>query len=520
MCVFALTFLSWTDNGLMDRSKVSLSQQTVTVGSGSDFLQLSLDDAPRGHLTDRLAGLLRAAIADARLPVGSRLPATRVLAADLRVSRGVVTEAYRRLGEDGLVTANGRGGTSVVAAPAIATTAPRNAPTTTLRVGPGPRTANPVLVVNPGTDIFDAMRSAPARIDLTPGVPDLAAFPRAAWLRAERTVLRELSASSFGYSDPRGTPTLRAAVAEWLARYRGISADPGDVLIVAGVAQALVLLAQVLREGGTTAVAVEDPGSLGARQQLQSLGLRTPPIPVDADGLRVDLLRESAAETVMLTPAHQFPTGAVLGGTRRRDLMDWAHTGGLIIEDDYDAEHRYDRRPVPALRAMLPEHVCYAGSVSKLLAPALRIGWILAPARYQDALVSAKRIADLGNPALAQLTLAHLMQSGDLERHLRQVRRQHQRRRDAMIHAIAKHLPAAVVHGAAAGLHLMITFDNAVDDVALAGAALDRGVKTQPLTWHSQRAARSGLVLGYAASTPSQITEAIATLAEVLPNQQ
>ncbi|WP_049567924.1 PLP-dependent aminotransferase family protein, partial [Streptomyces sp. SBT349] len=390
---------------------------------------------------------------------------------------------------------------------------------------PGPAA---VFAHAPGEDAFDALRAAPARIDLTPGVPDLAAFPRAAWLRAERAVLDGLSPAGLGYGDPRGTPALRGAVADWLARNRGIRADPDEILITAGVAQALTLFAQVLTEEGIRAVAVEDPGSLGARQHLASRGLDTPPVPVDADGVRVDALRALGAPVVLLTPAHQFPTGVVLGGARRRDLMRWAAEGGLVVEDDYDAEHRYDRPPVPALRAMLPERVCYAGSVSKLLAPALRIGWVLAPPRHRDALVAAKRYADLGNAALPQLVLARLMASGELERRLRLLRRRHRDRRDAMIRAVRAHLPTATVHGAAAGLHLLITFtgtfaDTFADtftgtftDADLAAAALAAGVKTQPLSWHTQRPGAPGLVLGYAATPPAAAEEAVATLAAAL----
>jgi GntR family transcriptional regulator/MocR family aminotransferase len=312
------------------------------------------------------------------------------------------------------------------------------------------------------------------------------------------------------------SPTLRPAVMNWLARNRGIRADPGDIIIVAGVAQALGLIAQVLGRQGLTEVAVEDPGSLGARQHLQYWGMKTPPIAVDADGLRVDQLREHGAPAVLLTPAHQFPTGVVLDGERRRELMQWGGEGGLIIEDDYDAEHRYDRPPVPALHSMLPERVVYTGSVSKLLAPALRVGWILAPSQHQDALVAAKRLADLGNAALAQLVLAQLMESGELERQLRFLRRRHRRRRDAMIEAIKTQLPSATIHGAAAGLHLMITFDADFNDLDLATAVLERGVKTQPLSWHSQRRQPPGLVLGYGARTPTEITEAITSIGETL----
>ncbi|MEW2287753.1 PLP-dependent aminotransferase family protein [Streptomyces sp. NPDC047841] len=515
--------------------------------------------------------------------MGSRLPPTRVLAAELRVSRGVVTEAYRRLAEDGQVAGRRRGGTVVVAAP-FATVPPpavgdRSAggcvPGTgdaasgsgppgergaggggIVRgggsgaaagsagvAGPGGRYADrgadgpagpysgPAAVGSPGrgdggpgglfggdpgAEVFDALRAAPAAVDFTPGRPDLTTFPRAAWLRAERAVLAELSAEQLGYGDPRGAPRLRRAVADWLARVRGVRVEPDAVLIVAGTAQALTLLHPVLRADGVHAVAVEEPGSLGARRHLRNGGLATPPVPVDEEGVRVDALRATGARAVLLTPAHQFPTGVVTSGERRRELLEWARDGGLILEDDYDAEHRYDRPPVPALRALLADRVCYLGSVSKLLAPALRIGWLVAPARYRRALTDAKRFNDLGNAVLPQLVLARLMESGELERHLRLVRGRHRRRRDAMITALAEHLPGARVHGAAAGLHLTVTYASDVPDTEFAAAALARGVKCQPLSWHRQAPGPPGLVLGYAATAPGVVAQGVALLGRTL----
>ncbi|WBB58000.1 PLP-dependent aminotransferase family protein [Streptomyces sp. WMMC500] len=520
---------------------------------GSDFLQLDVGEAPAGGMADWLAWQLREAIADGRLEVGGRLPPTRVLAAELRVSRGVVTEAYRRLTEDGHVEGRRRAGTVVVAAPVGAGDAAGPAARAGGAVGPAARAGGAVgpaaragqaaraggaadsarpgpgrpavfFPTAPGPGAFDALRAAPARIDLTPGLPDLAAFPRAAWLRAERAVLAELSAADLGYGDPHGAPALRRAVAGWLARNRGIRADPDDVVVVAGTAQALTLLHPVLRADGMAAVALEDPGSLGTRQHLENGGLDVLPVPVDADGIRVEALRATGARAVLLTPAHQFPTGAVLSGERRRELLRWAEDGGgLVLEDDYDAEHRYDRPPVPALRAMLAERVCYMGSVSKLLAPALRVGWVVPPPGYRDALVNAKRFTDLGNAVLPQLVLARLMESGELERHLRLLRGRHRRRRDAMIAAVAEHLPGAVVHGAAAGLHLTVTFGGAggaepagVTDTELAAAALSCGVKVQPLSWHRLRPGPPGLVLGYAASHPDAVTEGVRLLGQAL----
>ncbi|GHH18825.1 aminotransferase class I/II-fold pyridoxal phosphate-dependent enzyme [Streptomyces rubradiris] len=714
-------------------SGVDEGRDTVNgTARGSDFLQLAVADVPVGGKAEWLAGRLRAAIADGRLPVGGRLPPTRVLAAELRVSRGVVTEAYRRLAEDGQVTGRRRAGTIVVAAP-FTTTAPtgpgagfgvgdadghayglgasgddgpgagdasrhadgldvdsagrranplatdgadgpraqdakghveglgggdthgpgvgaagryadplgtggadglghdgtlgghpggttdrgpagpthdapgylspvrpvngvpghqcpvgpihatseheslapidgvpgcprpvgprkgvpghqcpaepahdtpayqsparpiRNAPehrnlaepvhsTSGHRspVGPPhdtpavPGTTGPLFGGVPGAGVFDALRAAPAVVDFTPGRPDLTVFPRAAWLRAERAVLAESAADHLGYGDPRGAPRLRRAVADWLARMRGVRVDPESVLIVAGTAQALTLLHPVLRADGVDAVAVEDPGSLGARQHLANGGLVTPPVPVDEHGVRVDALRATGARAVLLTPAHQFPTGVVTSGERRRELLEWARAGGLILEDDYDAEHRYDRPPVPALRALLADRVCYLGSASKLLAPALRIGWLVAPDRYRSALIEAKRFNDLGNAVLPQLVLARLMESGALERHLRLVRGRHRRRRDAMIAALAGQLPGAVVHGAAAGLHLTVTYPGDIPDTEFAAAALAHGVKCHPLSWHRQSPGPPGLVLGYAAGSPGVIADGVARLGRAL----
>jgi GntR family transcriptional regulator / MocR family aminotransferase len=466
----------------------------VTV-SGADFLQLSPAAAPVRGLTGWLADAIRAAIIDGRLQAGAPLPATRLLAGDLGVSRGVIVEAYQRLADEGLVSARPGAGTRVLGI----SRRPAPAERTELALLPRPWRAR-------------------AEIDLSPGVPDLSGFPRVAWLRAEKLVLEQASVADLGYGDPRGSQWLRTELAGWLARTRGLRADPDDIIVVTGVAQALALLAQVLRARAVGEIAVEDPGSRGARDELAYWGLRPVPVPVDEHGLQVDDLVRGGLRAVLLTPAHQFPTGVVLAPRRRRDLVDWAAgADALIIEDDYDAEYRYDRAPVPALQASAPGLVAYAGSTSKTLVPGMRLGWLIPPSRLHADLVEAKHASDLGSPALPQLVLARLIASGELEQHIRLVRKRQRRRRDALLRALHEHLPAARVQGIAAGLHLLITFPGRVGpDTDLAEAILRAGVLVHPLSWHRHRPGVPGIVLGYAAHTPDQLHEAVRRIARVL----
>ena len=455
--------------------------------SGVDFLQLNATDAPRGGLASWLTDALRTAIGDGRLATQDRLPPSRGLAAELGVSRGVVVEAYQRLVDEGLAVTAGAKGTRVAAAPRRVPTAAAAAPQ--LRAD---------------------------RVDLSPGLPDLSAFPRAAWLRCTRAVLGDVAAGALGYGDPQGHPRLRAELARWLGRSRGVRAEADDVVVVAGVAQALALTAQVLVDRGSRDIAVEDPGSQGTREELEHWGLRTQAVAVDADGMDVAALARTGADAALLTPAHQFPTGVVLGPERRRALIEW---GGVVVEDDYDAEHRYDRAPVPALQGLAPDRVVYAGSVSKTLAPGLRLGWVVAPADLRTGLIRAKYMADLGNPVLDQLVFARFLSSGEFERHVRRVRIRQRARRDAMLTALHEHLPHAQVLGVAAGLHLLVTLpggsNNTADDVELAAEADAAGVLVHPLSAHRIAPGPPGLVLGYAAQAPDRIREGIARLGAV-----
>jgi GntR family transcriptional regulator/MocR family aminotransferase len=450
---------------------------------GADFLQLDPATAPRHGVAGWLTTAVRAGITDGRLPAGTRLPATRLLAGQLGVSRGVVVEAYQRLTDEGLLSGRRGGGTTVLAATPVPPPArPESAPT-------------------------------PVPIDLRPGLPDLSAFPRQAWLRAERDALARTPDAALGYGDPRGTVALRTALAAWLARSRGVRADPSAIVVVNGVAQGLALLAQVLAQRGITTVGYEDPGSRGTRDQLERWGLALAPVDVDDLGLDVDALARTKVGAVFTTPAHQYPTGVVLAPPRRRALLDWARRGGIVIEDDYDAEHRYDRAPVAALAALAPEHVVYLGSVSKTLAPALRLGWVVAPPDVREQLVVRKQWSDITSPAPGQLALAELVASGAFERHLRTVRTRQRSRRDALLGALREHLPDARVHGVAAGLHLLVGLPDDVDDLDVAERALAAGVAVQPLSEHRLRPGPPGLVIGYAATTPDRLHEGVRLLA-------
>jgi GntR family transcriptional regulator/MocR family aminotransferase len=499
-----------------------MSSITVPVGAGSDFLTLDAAAAPVGGRTTWLAAVLRTAIGQGQLRAGTRLPATRTLAAELGFARGVVVQAYQRLLDEGLVAARTGVGTVVLPVELPATARKSAGPTSATNPDEDAErldAGEPGKIPRLPLPTFD--RDRPELLDLSPGVPDLAAFPRAAWLRAERKVLADLGAADLGYGDPRGSARLRVALSGWLARNRGVQADPAQILIVAGVAQALALLAQTLRARGATTLAVEDPGSYGARRQMTHWGLRPVPIPVDENGLQVEALERVDVTTALLTPAHQFPTGVVLSPSRRRALLTWAAAGNLVIEDDYDAEHRYDRAPVRALQPSAPEHVAHTGSTSKTLAPGMRLGWLVPPADLFPDLVAARHASDLGSPALPQLVLAELLAGGGYDRHLRLVRNRQRRRRDAMLAALAEHLPGARVEGAAAGLHLLISFPGLpveTDDTDLATAVRHADVRVHPLSWHRIRSGPPGLVLGYAAHPPDRLQSAVRRMAAALPS--
>ena len=446
-------------------------------------------DAP---LHEQIERSIREDVRAGRLATGARLPSSRSLAAELGVSRGVVSEAYGQLAAEGYLLA--RQGAPVRVARAVR--------------APAPRAPAPSL-----------LPSFTYRLD--PGLPDLAGFPRDRWLRSLRAAWRQAPIDAVGYPDPRGVPALRETLAEYLGRARGAAADPEQLTICTGFAQGLSLIARWLRGRGVNRVAIEDPGWHTQRLIVEQAGLEVEPVPVDAEGLRVDLLTESAAAAVIVTPAHQFPTGAVLSSERRAALIEWAERGErLIVEDDFDAELRYDRTRVGALQGLAPERVAYLGSASKRLVPAMRLGWMLTPSWLGWPLISVKAIEDRGSEAIGQLALHDFIARGELDRHLRRMRLRYQRRREALMEALARHLPRARVKEGAAGLYELAELPEDVDEPALISAAASRGVGLEGLALHRFRpAGPPGLVLGFAGLPEPAIEQSIRLVAKALDEQ-
>ena len=445
-------------------------------------------DRAQPRLGEQLTCALREAIVAGRLTPGTRLPSTRDLAADLGLSRGLVVSAYEQLIAEGRLVGRRGSGTQVA----------------------------PGATASPGDGVV-AAAPAPSVAPLRPGVPDLGMFPRAAWRRSYERALATAHDADLDYGDPTGAPVLRRELAAYLGRVRAARLDAAALVVTTGAAQAFTLLAAVLRAAGTGRVAIEDPGPAAIRDLLTAHGLRPVPVPVDADGLDVAALPRARARAVLVTPAHQFPTGVVLAPARRAALVDWARrTGGLIVEDDYDAEFRYDREPVGCLQGLAPDVVALVGSVSKALAPGMRLGWLAPPASLWEATAAAKFAADHGGPAVDQLAFAELLAGGWYDRHLRRARRVYRQRRDAVVAALRAHLPEARISGVAAGLHLVVELPAGVDDSALAARARAAGLGPLALSAQRQRGGRPGLVLGYAAHSPHELTAAVRLLGRLL----
>ncbi len=452
---------------------------------------LALGEEADGPLRDRLTRAVRDAVREGVLPPGSALPPSRQLAKDLGCSRWVVTEAYGQLVAEGYLDA--RSG----AATRVSLTARQPAAVDSTAPPPG---SGPV--------------APPVRFELGPGLPDLRAFPRARWLRSLRTVLDDLPFTELGLPDAAGHPRLREVLAAYLHRVRAAIASPDVVTITHGTSDAVTRLVRALAATGARKVAVEDPGWTRLRDAILATGIEVVGIPVDDQGIVVDRLPD-AVDALLVAPAHQFPTGVVLSPERRAALLAWAErTDSLVVEDDYDAEFRYDRPPVSTLQGMAPHRVALTGSVSKTLAPALGLGWVVAPERWTSYL----RAEVAGSPpVLDQLALADLIDAGGYDRHLRSSRQRYRARRDVLLDALGDRLPACQPSGAAAGLHLLLHLPSGVSATQVVARASADGLHVVDLQrYRIAPTPDDTLVLGYANLPDSAVIGAVEVLARAI----
>jgi GntR family transcriptional regulator / MocR family aminotransferase len=457
------------------------SEEPLSLVSTGPLLALPLD--PRQPLGRQIESRLRELIRSQGLPVGAELPSTRALAADLGVSRGVVVGAYAQLAAEGYITLRRS------AAPVVATSG---------------RLPDEVPV-----DPEVHFRRATC-------LPDAGLFPRAQWLASMRAALQRARGQDFAYGEPIGAAELRRQLAAFLARTRSVFATPDRTCVFAGSSQALHVLASVLRTSGAKRIAVEDPGHRWRTSTIAASGLEIVPVPVDGDGLRVDRLPEDVS-AVVVSPAHHFPLGVALSSGRRRALLDWAVAGGrLVIEHDYDAHFRYDRAPAGALQPLAPEHVAYVGSASALLAPTLRIGWAVPPARLVAPLVEHVFATAIATSRMTQLALAEFVARGHLDRHLRKSTAVYRRRRDALVAALARQLPEAEVTRSAVGLYLSLSLPETTDEAKLVAAAFCRGVVLDGSNAHALTPQPPGVAFAFAGGPEGALRYAARLFAEAV----
>lgn len=444
-------------------------------------------------LRSGLMNALRDAVRTGRLAPGTRLPSSRTLAADLGIARNTVADAYAELVAEGWLTARQGSGTRVARrATAAVTRGARSRP----------------------------VRRRPTH-NLMPGSPDVSSFPRAEWLKAARRALTSAPDAAFGYDDPRGRAELRGVLADYLARARGVYADPERIVICSGFVHGLSLMGKVLRRHRVRATAVESYGLDIHRDLLAEAGLRTPRLPVDELGARTGELADApGAGAVLLTPAHQFPTGVPLHPDRRAAAVDWARSsGGLILEDDYDGEFRYDRQPVGALQGLDPDRVVHMGTASKSLAPGLRLGWMVLPDALVEGVCDVRGGPEWMSGTPDQLTLAEFIGSGAYDRHVRAMRLRYRRRRDQLVEALAERAPDVRVSGIAAGLHAVLELPEGTEQ-SVVQAATWQGLALEPLSRFRHPDAppgRDGLVIGYGTPSESGWAGALDALCRVLP---
>lgn len=474
-----------------------------------------------GSLVDQLVRALRNEIKSAA--IGARLPPTRTLATDLGVSRNTVIAAYGELAVEGLVTSHFGGG-SFVSGLARAHLS-RGSEAVRDESADSPHT----LRLSKFGERLGALDASPIlerpelRFDFRYGLPVVGDFPFSTWSRIVARRATIASVPLLGYGEAAGYLPLRSEIADYLRRARGVACEADQIIITNGSQQALDLVARILIDPGDR-VALEEPGYEGARQAFSVAGARIVAVPVDRDGLQVEKLPGSSSRcrAVYVTPSHQFPTGAVLSAARRRQLLEWSRTNdALVVEDDYDGELRYDIRPIEAIKGGdASDRVIYVGTMSKVLFPSLRLGYLVSPKRLVRTFLAAKHVCDRQTPALLQTSLSDFMAQGHFNRHLLRARRLCAQRRAALLQAVGKHLGARVtVEGAAAGIHVMLWHETrpAEDVPRLIEQAAGAGVGIYPISpyfIHPPR--RAGFLLGYASMDEASIGEGIERLADIL----
>ena len=445
---------------------------------------------------------LRRAILAGSLPAGARLPPSRRLAEELGVSRQTVVLAYERLSAEGYVRARTGSGTFVSSDLPDATPPPAAPPATAAHAlsARGAALAEIPAQASP--------RPAPPGAMLAPGLPAPDLFPARDWARASARVLRGLTGDLAGYPPPQGLEVLRGEIAAHLAATRGLLADPAAIVVTAGTQQALGMAADLLLDPGDAAW-VEDPGYIAGRGALRAAGARVVGVPSDAEGLDVaaGIATAPEARLVLVAPSHATPLGAALALKRRLALLEWAaRAGAWVLEDDCDSEFRWEGHPLPPLATLdRGGRVIYCGSFSKTLAPALRLGFLVAPAPLVPAFVRLHTLMDRGSDALGQATLAGFMAGGLLAPHIRRMRTEYAARRAALLAALARHAPMLAPVAAPGGLHLTVRLPDGADEAAIVAACRARGLAVQPLAayyWGTPR--MSGMVLGFA-GTPAAL---------------
>ncbi|XVQ10800.1 PLP-dependent aminotransferase family protein [Spirillospora sp. CA-255316] len=478
---------------------------TVEWARGGPDVLVALDRGA-GPLGIQIQDQLREAIRDRRLGAGERLPSTRRLAELLGVSRGTVVDVYEQLLAEGYVESAVGSGTRVAAMPA----------------------GLPVRHA-PGAVAASALSSPPrpAEVDFEYGIPDLGSVPLTDWSWAVSEATRSLPTAELGDEDPAGSRHLREVVTAYHRRVRSGSAAAQDAVVVSGFRQGLAFALAALAQHGIQRIALEDPGPREHDVIARRAGLDAVPVPVDDHGLDVGRLRETGARAVLVTPAHQCPTGVALGPSRRRDLVAWAdEVDGVILEDDYDAEFRYDRQPVGSLQGLHPARVIALGSVSKTLAPAIRLGWVLAPPQFVAGIVEEKRLSCRGAPGLDEEALALLMESGRFDRHLRRVREIYRARRDVLAAEAEAAFGPGRLHGLAAGCHALLRLADGASERAVVATAATMGVRVNGLGRYRFADAEAepdplppALVLGFGNVTEHQISRGIRALATAVRRQ-